>query len=241
MFKPNFFSCYTLVIRQNGAVPIRYGILANVQDNAYDVKTRLSALTETEDSPPIDPDHFVMVQCHNFRITGILNNSDRVKAVFNQHRPVYAFQITPPTDELQPVNELDPTDQQIQKILTSSKNSHLRPPTAENGSRPAHSRQSSFSGSTGSMIAATSISNLDSPAQDNVILVVHLKMMRQDSYFIASQKSRPALFGLPLVVPYHENMTHLELYKKVWALVARLVSPLPPADGINSYNHAQDW
>lgn len=74
------------------------------------------------------------------------------------------------------------------------------------------------------------------------IVVVHRKIIRQEMYFLASQKSSPVLFGLPLVVPYSEAMTQLELYKRVWALVGRLVSPLPPAnEGPNISNHAYDW
>lgn len=64
--------------------------------------------------------------------------------------------------------------------------------------------------------------------------------MRQDVYFLSSQKTRPTLFGLPLVLPCHEGTSRQDLYRLVWTQVARLVSPLPPSEATVP-NHAQDW
>ena len=59
-------------------------------------------------------------------------------------------------------------------------------------------------------------------------------------YFLSSQKCRPTLFGLPLILPCHEMTTNQDLYQAVWRQVARLVSPLPPSEAAVS-NHALDW
>lgn len=64
--------------------------------------------------------------------------------------------------------------------------------------------------------------------------------MRQDVYFLSSQKAKPYLFGLPVIVPCCETTTHQDLYQAVWVQVARLVSPLPPSESA-APNHAQDW
>ena len=64
--------------------------------------------------------------------------------------------------------------------------------------------------------------------------------IRQDVYFMSSQKTKPSLFGLPLIVPCSESTTHQDLYQAVWVQVARLVSPLPPSETA-APNHAQDW
>jgi hypothetical protein len=64
--------------------------------------------------------------------------------------------------------------------------------------------------------------------------------IRQDVYFMSSQKTKPSLFGLPLIVPCCESTTHQDLYQAVWVQVARLVSPLPPSETA-APNHAQDW
>lgn len=64
--------------------------------------------------------------------------------------------------------------------------------------------------------------------------------IRQDVYFVSSQKSKPSLFGFPVIVPCTENTTQAELYQSVWLQVARFVSPLPPTDS-TILNHATDW
>ena len=62
--------------------------------------------------------------------------------------------------------------------------------------------------------------------------------MRQETYFLSSSKTKPSLFGLPVIVPCGESVTHQDLYQSVWTQVARLVSPLPPGETVN---HATDW
>ena len=64
--------------------------------------------------------------------------------------------------------------------------------------------------------------------------------IRMDVYFLSSQKSRPSLFGTPLILPCDESTTNQDLYGHVWTQVSRLVSPLPPSES-NTPNHAQDW
>ncbi len=64
--------------------------------------------------------------------------------------------------------------------------------------------------------------------------------IRMDVYFLSSQKSRPSLFGTPLILPCDEPTTKQDLYGHVWTQVSRLVSPLPPSES-NTPNHAQDW
>ena len=63
--------------------------------------------------------------------------------------------------------------------------------------------------------------------------------MPQEVYFLSTEKYRPTLFGLPLIVPCTDTTSYLDLYKSVWTQVSRLVSPLPPRD--SSQNHATDW
>ncbi|XP_071551468.1 ubiquitin carboxyl-terminal hydrolase 32 isoform X3 [Panulirus ornatus] len=75
--------------------------------------------------------------------------------------------------------------------------------------------------------------------QKGFIIAFHRKMMRQEVYFLSSQKTRPSLFGLPLVVPCSTLTTHQDLYQDVWTQVSRLVSPLPPTEAAGP-NHAHD-
>lgn len=62
--------------------------------------------------------------------------------------------------------------------------------------------------------------------------------MRTELYFLSSQKNRPSLFGMPLIVPCTVHTTKKDLYDAVWIQVSRLASPLPPQE---ASNHAQDW
>lgn len=89
--------------------------------------------------------------------------------------------------------------------------------------------------------------------------------MRQDLYFVSPHKTRPSLFGLPLLAPLtwtdkdssasseeevdmdgssrilQLQTTGQDLYRCVWTLVSRLVSPSPPTDSGSVPNHAHDW
>ena len=62
--------------------------------------------------------------------------------------------------------------------------------------------------------------------------------MPQEVYFLSTEKYRPVIFGLPLIIPCGENTTYQDIYQTVWTQVSRLVSPLPPRD--SSTNHATD-
>lgn len=72
------------------------------------------------------------------------------------------------------------------------------------------------------------------------LIAVHRKLSRQDTYFLSYHKSRPSLFGVPLLIPCYENGTNKDLYCAVWVQVARLLSPLPSTPPDQS-NHATDW
>uniref|UniRef100_A0A8C4R9Q7 Ubiquitin carboxyl-terminal hydrolase 32 n=1 Tax=Eptatretus burgeri TaxID=7764 RepID=A0A8C4R9Q7_EPTBU len=69
------------------------------------------------------------------------------------------------------------------------------------------------------------------------VIALHRKMIRMEVYFLSSQKNRPSLFGMPLVIPCDSHTLQRDLYDNVWAQVERLVSPLPPQE---ASNHALD-
>ena len=73
------------------------------------------------------------------------------------------------------------------------------------------------------------------------VVAYHRKMERQEAYLLSAQKTRPLLFGLPVMVQCGAEVSGAELYRAVWTQVARLVSPLPPASELGLANHAQDW
>ncbi|XP_050441466.1 ubiquitin carboxyl-terminal hydrolase 32 [Adelges cooleyi] len=73
----------------------------------------------------------------------------------------------------------------------------------------------------------------------NYVIALHRKMIRQDVYFISAHKSKPSIFGLPIILPCNESTSNQDLYQAVWLQVARLVSPLPPSESTVP-NHAMD-
>ncbi|XP_062555918.1 ubiquitin carboxyl-terminal hydrolase 32 isoform X2 [Armigeres subalbatus] len=83
------------------------------------------------------------------------------------------------------------------------------------------------------------VSGMYHQQKGNYLIAVHRKLSRQDTYFLSHHKSRPGLFGVPLLIPCYEGVTNKELYCSVWLQVARLLSPLPPTPPDQS-NHATD-
>lgn len=71
------------------------------------------------------------------------------------------------------------------------------------------------------------------------LMAVHRKITRQDSYFLSHHKTRPSIFGVPLIIPNLEGGTNKDLYCAVWLQVSRLLSPLPAST--DQANHAADW
>ncbi|XP_054718622.1 ubiquitin carboxyl-terminal hydrolase 32-like [Uloborus diversus] len=124
---------------------------------------------------------------------------------------------------------------------TSSQGMLNSPPTPQPagpwlfGSGPNHTLSMSSS-----IVSNSSTGDMSSDfCQKYFVKAYHRKMIRQDAYFLSSQKCRPTLFGLPLILPCHEMTTNQDLYQAVWTQVARLVSPLPPSEAAVS-NHALD-
>lgn len=72
------------------------------------------------------------------------------------------------------------------------------------------------------------------------LIAVHRQLQRQDTYFLSYHKTRPTLFGVPLLIPCYEGGTNKDLYLAVWMQVERLLSPLPSTPPDQS-NHATDW
>lgn len=83
-------------------------------------------------------------------------------------------------------------------------------------------------------------SNNSSRRSGGYLIAVHRKLSHQDTYFLSYHKTRPSVFGVPLLIPCYEDGTNKDLYCAVWIQVARLLSPLPstPPD---QANHATDW
>lgn len=67
-------------------------------------------------------------------------------------------------------------------------------------------------------------------ANQNVTSKFSSIKIRLDAYFLAPQKNRPGLFGIPVIVPCTSQTRQCDLYEGVWIQVARLLSPPAPGD-----------
>ncbi|XP_063389066.1 LOW QUALITY PROTEIN: ubiquitin carboxyl-terminal hydrolase 32, partial [Cydia fagiglandana] len=78
----------------------------------------------------------------------------------------------------------------------------------------------------------------ESPAPRRIqyLVAVHRKQTRMDAYFLPAQRSKPALFGVPLLVGVAHGMSGRSVYAQVWTQVARLLSARP----LDASNHATD-
>lgn len=107
-------------------------------------------------------------------------------------------------------------------------------------------RDSSLSSTTEQQATITNSSEGSSSPRECVykaadyVVAVHRQLSRQDTYFLQYHKTKPNLFGLPLLVPWYEGCTNKDLYCAVWIQVARFLSPLPPTPP-DQANHATDW
>lgn len=88
-----------------------------------------------------------------------------------------------------------------------------------------------------SMSSFRDTQNYDS--QSNYLIALHRKFSRQETYFLSYHKTKPSLFGVPLLVPFTNDMKNRDLYSNVWLQVSKFLSPLPKASRDQS-NHAED-
>ncbi|KAJ2943015.1 hypothetical protein O0L34_g15208 [Tuta absoluta] len=95
-------------------------------------------------------------------------------------------------------------------------------------------------GSSPSNMNRMNVHTLDSMPAGNVqyLVAVHRKQCRADAYFLPSQRCKPQLFGVPLLVGLRDGMSGREIYGRVWVQVARLLSARPPQQ--DQSNHAMD-
>lgn len=125
-------------------------------------------------------------------------------------------------------------------MLTPRQLADTCPGQEEDGPAPVvRGYADSDAASTASSVASCYM-DLDDTGKGFVV-AYHRKMERQESYLLSAQKTRPALFGLPVIVTCGSEVTGADLYRAVWTQVARLVSPLPPVSEAGLANHAQDW
>uniref|UniRef100_A0A4W6CGZ8 Ubiquitin carboxyl-terminal hydrolase 32 n=1 Tax=Lates calcarifer TaxID=8187 RepID=A0A4W6CGZ8_LATCA len=206
------------VIKLDGSTPVRYGLRLNMDEKYTGLKKQLSELCS------LKPEQILLAEVHTSNIKNFPQDNQKVRLSVNGF--LCAFEI-PPLPLCVCINSNG-----------SAANGHLgnKPILIPNGGPstmvPCSPETPLANGVTNGHIT---------PVQESpfigYIIAMHRKMMRTELYFLSSQKNRPSLFGMPLIVPCTVHTSKKDLYDAVWIQVSRLASPLPPQE---ASNHAQD-
>uniref|UniRef100_F6PJ70 Ubiquitin carboxyl-terminal hydrolase 32 n=1 Tax=Ciona intestinalis TaxID=7719 RepID=F6PJ70_CIOIN len=221
-----------IVIRLDGEIPVRFGLRLNMDDTFVEVRKHLAEKCK------ISMEAVLLSEVLGATIKSFLQDNLKVRSLSIGN--IYAYEIPPP----------------VKAIVRATPNGESRTGSAENKNascnlvnsavEPKQDNTDSKSGNTDSTCSTEqSFSRRLCEAGDmqtqcaGYVVAYHRKTFHTDVYFLSSQKHRPSLFGLPLVVPCVPGRPKKDLYSAVWKLVSRLVSPLPPQEA-TAVNHAQD-
>uniref|UniRef100_A0A1B6CHY2 ubiquitinyl hydrolase 1 n=1 Tax=Clastoptera arizonana TaxID=38151 RepID=A0A1B6CHY2_9HEMI len=236
-----------LVICLNGSVPVKYGLRLNTDDTYGILKIQLSSLCG------IQPVHIKLTELVGAQIKNMPGDKQKIKVT--QGLLLYAYELPPSCPgEYLSINssKVQRESQTFQAIQRSIHPGHLRESGTvgqDSSVLPNCKISLEYNNSDETSIPTLSDSSTCSPleslnasfsSQHSYIVAFHRKMLRQDIYFLSSQRSKPSLFGVPVIVSCCSTTTHQDLYQSIWLQVARLVSPLPPPSEVASSNHATD-
>ncbi|KAJ8312078.1 hypothetical protein KUTeg_009451 [Tegillarca granosa] len=250
-----------IAIRLDGSVPVKYGLRLNMDEKYKTLKKELSELTN------IPSDQILFVEIMGPIVKTLPQDNQKVRTLLGGILYAYELppqdEIKPMTAEEEKISKSSIGLNDIQRGIVTKKlqsKSHHEGPPPQNGappqflqpngidtgpsstnSTPSHSRNSSDVTMMGSVNSPENSIMTKSVGDvfNGFVIGVHRKMNLMDVYFLSSQKTRPCLFGTPIILPCLDNTTNQDLYQFVWTQVSRLVSPLPPSEA-KSANHALD-
>ncbi|XP_010214596.1 PREDICTED: ubiquitin carboxyl-terminal hydrolase 32 [Tinamus guttatus] len=221
------------VIKLDGTTPVRYGLRLNMDEKYTGLKKQLSELCG------LKPEQILLAEVHSSNIKNFPQDNQKVRLSVSGF--LCAFEIPvpgSPTSASSPLQTDLSTGPSANGALNIMMNGDLPKPTLIPNGMPntvvpcGTERNNLANWTLNGHVPLLS----DSPCT-GYIIAVHRKMMRTELYFLSSQKNRPSLFGMPLIVPCTVHTRKKDLYDAVWIQVSRLASPLPPQE---ASNHAQD-
>ncbi|NWI98861.1 UBP32 hydrolase, partial [Crypturellus undulatus] len=221
------------VIKLDGTTPVRYGLRLNMDEKYTGLKKQLSELCG------LKPEQILLAEVHSSNIKNFPQDNQKVRLSVSGF--LCAFEIPvpgSPTSASSPLQTDLSTGSSANGALNIMMNGDLPKPTLIPNGMPntvvpcGTERNNLANWTLNGHVPLLS----DSPCT-GYIIAVHRKMMRTELYFLSSQKNRPSLFGMPLIVPCTVHTRKKDLYDAVWIQVSRLASPLPPQE---ASNHAQD-
>ncbi|XP_050309006.1 ubiquitin carboxyl-terminal hydrolase 32 isoform X2 [Anthonomus grandis grandis] len=241
--------CEVIVVRLNGECPIKYGLRLNSDAKYGELKEKLRELCDIEDK------RLLLAEVASCQVRSLLPDETKINPSTAQE--LYAYELPPDFPAIDHENNRDECeggDVETEASTGATDSPLARSPEVRSGSaicmpnilcfkkkeptlnRSVPLRSSRISlNSTSSSSGAFDASNLKKPP--SYLIAVHRKCVRQDTYFLSQQKSKPSLFGMPLLLGCCSSSTCRDLYDLVWGQVTRLLSPLPQSD---QTNHATD-
>ncbi|XP_034024912.1 ubiquitin carboxyl-terminal hydrolase 32 [Thalassophryne amazonica] len=216
------------VIKLDGSTPVRFGLRLNMDEKYTGLKKQLSELCS------LKPEQILLAEVHASNIKNFPQDNQKVRLSVNGF--LCAFEVpvpgtptslsSPTLTDITPVPNGSPANGHLGEKLVLIPNGGLSAVVNCSPETPL------VNGVTNVHVSLVQ----DSPFT-GYIIAMHRKMMRTELYFLSSQKNRPSLFGMPLIVPCTVHTSKKDLYDAVWIQVSRLASPLPPQE---ASNHAQD-
>uniref|UniRef100_A0A8B9ZJU9 ubiquitinyl hydrolase 1 n=1 Tax=Anas platyrhynchos TaxID=8839 RepID=A0A8B9ZJU9_ANAPL len=220
------------VIKLDGTTPVRYGLRLNMDEKYTGLKKQLSELCG------LKPEQILLAEVHSSNIKNFPQDNQKVRLSVSGFLCAFEIPIPgSPTSASSPVQTDTSTGSSTNGAPNIMMNGDLPKPTLipngmPNTVVPCGTERNLANWTLNGHVPLIS----DSPCT-GYIIAVHRKMMRTELYFLSSQKNRPSLFGMPLIVPCTVHTRKKDLYDAVWIQVSRLASPLPPQE---ASNHAQD-
>ncbi|KAM8797328.1 ubiquitin carboxyl-terminal hydrolase 32 isoform 1-T1 [Eudromia elegans] len=221
------------VIKLDGTTPVRYGLRLNMDEKYTGLKKQLSELCG------LKPEQILLAEVHSSNIKNFPQDNQKVRLSVSGFLCAFEIPIPgSPTSASSPLQTDLSTGSSANGALNIMMNGDLPKPTLIPNGMPntvvpcGTERNNLANWTLNGHVPLLS----DSPCT-GYIIAVHRKMMRTELYFLSSQKNRPSLFGMPLIVPCTVHTRKRDLYDAVWIQVSRLASPLPPQE---ASNHAQD-
>ncbi|NWS96913.1 UBP32 hydrolase, partial [Mionectes macconnelli] len=219
------------VIKLDGTTPVRYGLRLNMDEKYTGLKKQLSELCG------LKPEQILLAEVHSSNIKNFPQDNQKVRLSVSGFLCAFEIPIPgSPTSASSPVQTDISTGPSANGAPTILMNGDLPKPLIPNGMPNTVVPCGTERNPPGWALNGHVPSLAESPCT-GYIIAVHRKMMRTELYFLSSQKNRPSLFGMPLIVPCTVHTRKRDLYDAVWIQVSRLASPLPPQE---ASNHAQD-
>ncbi|XP_060533981.1 ubiquitin carboxyl-terminal hydrolase 32 isoform X2 [Cylas formicarius] len=236
----NYNLCEVLVVRLDGGGPIKYGLRLNSDAKYGELKERLSELCD------VDPSRLLLVEVASCQVKELLPDDAKINAATATE--LYAYELPVESDVVE-----NDADNDTDVDAGASDSPLARSPEVRSGSAICMPNILCFKKSKSDAQAQSKNIPLKRPVPPvhsvnsstvsgafkppSYLVAVHRKCVLQETYFLSQQKSKPSLFGMPLLLGCSPRATCRDAYDMVWGQVTRLLSPLPQSD---QTNHAQD-